>query len=74
MKKLLILFLAMAAVGCKEGGILNDHNVFMSDSLASAVKKVPIWFEASMPMYVTDVYENARTSLDCQWRHSARNN
>lgn len=44
----------MAAVGCKEGGILNDHNVFMSDSLASAVKKVPIRFEASMPMYVTD--------------------
>lgn len=54
MKKLLILFLAMAAVGCKEGGILNDHNVFMSDSLASAVKKVPILFEATMPMYVTD--------------------
>ncbi len=54
MKKLLILFLAMAAVGCKEGGILNDHNVFMSDSLASAVKKVPIQFEPSLPMYVTD--------------------
>jgi len=54
MKKLLIILLVIAAVGCKEGGILNDNDVFIADPSAAAVKKVPALFEPTIPMYVAD--------------------
>ena len=77
MKKLLILFLAIAAVGCKEGGILNDNDVVLPDSLASAVKKVSVNFESTMPIYVTDdggliVVENYISSTEVSKEYSTK--
>jgi len=55
MKKLLIIFwVIIAAVGCDEGGILNDNDVYIADSLSAAVKKVSVVFEPMTPMYVAD--------------------
>lgn len=77
MKKLLILFLAIAAVGCKEGGILNDNDVVLPDSLASPVKKVSVNFESNMPMYITDdggliLVENYVSSTEDSKDYSAK--